>query len=159
MARAPWDYPITRRQRLRTCAQKQARRNQGERIGARLRNKEPIERITMMHGQFFQHADIAEQHLIAGIGDGITDSGRYPLDSEGARAHSSGRTTFDIRGSQMTAKPFDATVHEMGIAGARDLARRFSADVRAHFGNRLRDIRLYGSAARGDWSWPTGKVV
>lgn len=31
------------------------------------------------------------------------------------------------------------------------MARRFAAAARQHFGARLRDIRLFGSAARGDW--------
>jgi predicted nucleotidyltransferase len=34
---------------------------------------------------------------------------------------------------------------------AQSLARRFALELRAHFGHRLRSIRLYGSAARGDW--------
>jgi predicted nucleotidyltransferase len=34
---------------------------------------------------------------------------------------------------------------------ARGVARAFAADARAHFGPRLRDLRLFGSAARGDW--------
>jgi predicted nucleotidyltransferase len=33
----------------------------------------------------------------------------------------------------------------------RNLARAFAGEVRMHFGKRLHDIRLYGSAARGDW--------
>lgn len=33
----------------------------------------------------------------------------------------------------------------------RDTARRFAAEARTHSGDRLRDIRLFGSAARGDW--------
>ena len=35
---------------------------------------------------------------------------------------------------------------------ARIIARNFAADVRLHFGTRLKAVRLYGSAARGDWS-------
>lgn len=35
---------------------------------------------------------------------------------------------------------------------ARIVARNFAADVRLHFGARLKTVRLYGSAARGDWS-------
>ena len=31
------------------------------------------------------------------------------------------------------------------------MARTFAQEARAHFGVRLRDIRLFGSAARGDW--------
>jgi uncharacterized protein len=37
------------------------------------------------------------------------------------------------------------------VEEARDTARRFAAQAHAHFGSRLRDIRLFGSAARGDW--------
>lgn len=35
---------------------------------------------------------------------------------------------------------------------ARGVAGNFAADVRLHFGARLKAVRLYGSAARGDWS-------
>jgi predicted nucleotidyltransferase len=38
------------------------------------------------------------------------------------------------------------------VAYARGLAQRFAADVRDHFGSRVRAVRLYGSAARGDWT-------
>jgi len=34
---------------------------------------------------------------------------------------------------------------------ARDVACRFAAAARRHFGTRLKTARLYGSAARGDW--------
>ena len=37
------------------------------------------------------------------------------------------------------------------IEDVRGMARDFAAHARARFGRRLRDIRLYGSAARGDW--------
>ncbi len=37
------------------------------------------------------------------------------------------------------------------IEEVRDIAREFAKQARAHFGARLHDIRLYGSAARGDW--------
>ena len=37
------------------------------------------------------------------------------------------------------------------LEAVRDVAREFAGEVRAHFGARLRDIRLFGSAARGDW--------
>lgn len=43
-------------------------------------------------------------------------------------------------------------VGKVGLEQARDVARQFAADVRSHFGARLKAIRLYGSAARGDWS-------
>ena len=33
----------------------------------------------------------------------------------------------------------------------RNIAVVFAARARNHFGRRLADIRLYGSAARGDW--------
>lgn len=35
---------------------------------------------------------------------------------------------------------------------ARKLARDYAGLVREHFGERVRDIWLYGSAARGDWT-------
>jgi len=35
---------------------------------------------------------------------------------------------------------------------ARGAARQFAARARTHFGRRLKRVRLYGSAARGDWS-------
>jgi len=41
---------------------------------------------------------------------------------------------------------------EASLETARALARTYAADVRAHFGDRTRRIRLYGSAARGDWT-------
>ena len=34
---------------------------------------------------------------------------------------------------------------------ARTVAAALAGDVREHFGPRLRDVRLFGSAARGDW--------
>jgi predicted nucleotidyltransferase len=37
------------------------------------------------------------------------------------------------------------------VEAVRDLARDYAARARGHFGARLRDIRLFGSAARGDW--------
>jgi predicted nucleotidyltransferase len=44
-------------------------------------------------------------------------------------------------------------VHEVDaqLVEAQSVARRFAAELRAHFGGRLREVRLYGSAARGDW--------
>ena len=36
-------------------------------------------------------------------------------------------------------------------ARARALARRFQDEVRQEFGNRVRAVRLFVSAARGDW--------
>lgn len=38
------------------------------------------------------------------------------------------------------------------LQDARALAKRYAKDVRLHFGNRVSSIRLYGSAARGDWT-------
>ena len=32
------------------------------------------------------------------------------------------------------------------------VASQYASEVRSHFGDRLRDIRLFGSAARGDWN-------
>lgn len=40
---------------------------------------------------------------------------------------------------------------EAALASARDLARRYAAEVRARLGESLRSIRIFGSAARGDW--------
>ena len=37
------------------------------------------------------------------------------------------------------------------IEEVRNLARAFAGEAREHFGKRLRDIRLFGSAARDDW--------
>ena len=37
-------------------------------------------------------------------------------------------------------------------AQAIDLAREYAAAIRAQFGARVRDLRLYGSATRGDWT-------
>jgi hypothetical protein len=37
------------------------------------------------------------------------------------------------------------------IEEVRNLARAFAGEAKAHFGERLRDTRLFGSAARGDW--------
>ena len=41
---------------------------------------------------------------------------------------------------------------EGDLERARIVAREFAAEVRLHFGARLKAVRLYGSAARGDWS-------
>lgn len=41
---------------------------------------------------------------------------------------------------------------EGDLERARVVAREFAAEVRSHFGERLKAVRLYGSAARGDWS-------
>lgn len=41
---------------------------------------------------------------------------------------------------------------EQQLAEVQDLARQYAQVVRRHFGNRLRRIRLFGSAARGDWT-------
>ncbi len=38
------------------------------------------------------------------------------------------------------------------LEAVRELVREYADEVRAHFGERVRDIRLYGSAARGDWT-------
>ena len=40
---------------------------------------------------------------------------------------------------------------EANLANVRALARRFAQEVREHLGRRVRSIRLFGSAARGDW--------
>ncbi|MEI8241877.1 MAG: nucleotidyltransferase domain-containing protein [bacterium] len=37
------------------------------------------------------------------------------------------------------------------LEDVRNCARAFAGEVRMHFGTRLHGIRLYGSAARGDW--------
>lgn len=41
---------------------------------------------------------------------------------------------------------------EMQLAQIHAVAERYAAEVRARFGKRVRRIRLYGSAARGDWT-------
>ena len=51
----------------------------------------------------------------------------------------------------------DMTITEIKTAEgdlerARVVAREFAVEIRAHFGTRLKAVRLYGSAARGDWS-------
>jgi predicted nucleotidyltransferase len=38
------------------------------------------------------------------------------------------------------------------VERARAVARQFAAAARRHFGKRLKAVRLYGSAARGDWT-------
>ena len=38
------------------------------------------------------------------------------------------------------------------LAPIRALVENYARDVREHFGARVRGIRLYGSAARGDWT-------
>lgn len=44
------------------------------------------------------------------------------------------------------------TATEDGLRQARALAELYAREVRAHFGDRVRAIWLYGSAARGDWA-------
>ncbi|OGV78229.1 MAG: hypothetical protein A3K19_04740 [Lentisphaerae bacterium RIFOXYB12_FULL_65_16] len=41
---------------------------------------------------------------------------------------------------------------EADLLRARKVAHDFADAVRAHFGTRVRAVRLYGSAARGDWT-------
>ena len=41
---------------------------------------------------------------------------------------------------------------EGDLERARIVAREFAAEVRLHFGEHLKAVRLYGSAARGDWT-------
>lgn len=48
--------------------------------------------------------------------------------------------------STSNTKPESAT-----LAAARELAATYAHGVRRHFGSRLKRIRLFGSAARGDW--------
>ena len=38
------------------------------------------------------------------------------------------------------------------IVLARSVARKYARAVKRHFGTRARQVRLYGSAARGDWT-------
>ena len=47
---------------------------------------------------------------------------------------------------------FDIQAHDVNASEARCIAREYARQVRAHFGERLRSIRLFGSAARGDWT-------
>ena len=46
----------------------------------------------------------------------------------------------------------DIKAAEVDLERARVVAREFAVEIRAHFGARLKAVRLYGSAARGDWS-------
>ena len=41
---------------------------------------------------------------------------------------------------------------ELSLDQARKLAKDYAGSARTHFGERLRVLKLYGSAARGDWS-------
>ena len=41
---------------------------------------------------------------------------------------------------------------EADLARVRKLARDFAFGVREHYGSRCRRLRLFGSAARGDWT-------
>lgn len=52
----------------------------------------------------------------------------------------------------MTATIAEINIEPVDLERARDVARKFAAVVRSHFGARLKAVRLYGSAARGDWS-------
>jgi|GEM_PF-728374 len=52
----------------------------------------------------------------------------------------------------MTVTNAEIKTTEDNLARARVVAREFAAEVRLHFGERLKAARLYGSAARGDWS-------
>jgi predicted nucleotidyltransferase len=38
------------------------------------------------------------------------------------------------------------------LARVRELAQQYATEVRKHFGARLKRVRLFGSAARGDWT-------
>jgi uncharacterized protein len=51
-----------------------------------------------------------------------------------------------------TIGTLDTAPAEAGLDEARTVACEYSARVREHFGTRLRRVRLYGSAARGDWT-------
>lgn len=52
----------------------------------------------------------------------------------------------------MTVTIADIKTTEGDLARARIVAREFGAEIRSHFGKRLKAVRLYGSAARGDWT-------
>lgn len=41
---------------------------------------------------------------------------------------------------------------EATLAQVQSLARQYAREIRGHFGKRARQVRLYGSAARGDWT-------
>ena len=45
-----------------------------------------------------------------------------------------------------------AGVDRSTLEDVHDLVQRYARLVREHFGNRVRNIWLYGSAARGDWT-------
>ena len=46
----------------------------------------------------------------------------------------------------------DIDAIDADLAAARSLARKYAESVREHFGGRTRQVRLFGSAARGDWT-------
>jgi len=46
----------------------------------------------------------------------------------------------------------DNKTGEAKLERARSAARQYALETREHFKDRLRGLRLYGSAARGDWS-------
>jgi len=52
----------------------------------------------------------------------------------------------------MTLTITEIKTAEGDLERARVVAREFAAEVRSHFGERLKAARLYGSAARGDWT-------
>jgi len=51
-----------------------------------------------------------------------------------------------------TSAPDGAAADCRTLQAVRELVSEFSRLVREHFGDRVRDIWLYGSAARGDWT-------
>jgi len=52
----------------------------------------------------------------------------------------------------MTMGIAEIKVTEGDVERARTVAREFATAIRLYFGLRLKALRLYGSAARGDWS-------
>ncbi|MBI2438659.1 MAG: nucleotidyltransferase domain-containing protein [Lentisphaerae bacterium] len=52
----------------------------------------------------------------------------------------------------MTTTIAETKIASGDLEPARGVARNFAAEARLHFGARLKAMRLYGSAARGDWS-------
>lgn len=51
----------------------------------------------------------------------------------------------------MTSAATDWSAIAERVAGVRRVAGDFAAAAKMHFRGRLKDIRLFGSAARGDW--------
>ena len=49
-------------------------------------------------------------------------------------------------------KSLDIEALVADLAGVREVAGRYAGELRGQFGPRLKRVRLFGSAARGDWT-------